>query len=1369
MERRDQYRPLTRYAVEMKDVQLVVSALLIVIAGAVSLLSGTSLPLLPAYAQGTGESCTNGIAIPDWTNNPDLVADCEVLLALRDDLSVAATLNWSAETPIRNWDGVNVWGSPPRVWNLSSRSKWQLHGTIPPALGGLSGLRSLSLFDSELTGEIPAELANITTLERLHLYNNRLTGRIPRELGNLRNLQELLIGSNQLSGEIPAELGKLGNLEELSLSGNQLTGQIPPELGALTKLRELWLSGNRLSGEPPASLGSLSNLQIMALGSNQFTGPVPVWLFRLTNLEHLWLDGNKLTGQIPVELGNHPSLKFLELGDNRLTGSIPAELGGLVSLERLRLWENQLIGEIPATFGFLSNLQDLALWDNQLIGEIPHELGRLRNLSALSLGKNRLSGEIPPELGNLSNLQVLWLADNQLTGEIPAELSGLASLKQLVLSGNRLTGVIPPELIELRNLTLVNLQGMALQGCLPPVRYDRGTGPVEYQRPMCFVIEGGMLTVDRGHLPATEGRRFTGVGNLNRGSASFDDNTIEYWHDGSEATWDYFTYTVSDGAAIATETLNITVHPVNDPPIAAADGAVVQRGGSILLYADQLLKNDFDAEGEVLRITEVGDPDNGTVTLVGSQITYRHDGSDTVMDSFTYTASDGALATVGLVYITIGAAGDSPLAAADGAVVQEGNSISFQADELLDNDFDPGGGVLRITAVGDPNNGFVTLIGAKIVYQHDGSDTTLDSFPYTVSDGVFTTEGLVYIAVAPVNDPPPPVAVVSDPPAPVTTVNDPPSAVGDSVVVREGGFISIPADQLLNNDFDAQGDALTITKVGDAANGSVTFDGATITYLHDGSDTTTDGFIYTLSDGIHLARALVHVAISPVNDPPIAVPDDIVVQEGDTISIIVAELLANDADAEGDTLSITSVGDAVNGEVFLDGATVIYEHDGSETIMSNFTYTISDGAATARALVRITVRPVNDPPTAAEDTVLVQEGSMLSVQAQELLANDQDGDGDLLNITMVGDAENGIVTLDGNTIVYLHDGSETTSGSFIYTVTDGKDSVTALVTVTVRPTNDPPIAADDTVGVQEGGMLSIHVHGLLANDTDADGDSLNITTVVDAENGIVTLDGNTIVYWHDGSETTSGSFIYTVTDGTDSATALVTVTVRPANDPPIAVEDALVVLEGYSVSAEASGLLANDTDVDGDLLNIISVKDAENGVVTFDGDTITFWHDGSETTSGNFTYTVTDSTDFATAAVTVAVQAVNDSPIAVEDSLVVKNGDAVSVQTSLLLANDSDGEGDTLSITAVSDAVNGNAFLNGAIITYEHDGSETTSGSFTYTVTDGIDSTKTVVTVTVRPADPPPLLLWVAAALAIGLMVVAVALAFVVKRNKQAS
>ena len=639
--------------------------------------------------------------------------------------------------------------------------------------------------------------------------------------------------------------------------------------------------------------------------------------------------------------------------------------------------------------------------------------------------------------------------------------------------------------------------------------------------------------------------------------------------------------------------------------------------------------------------------------------------------------------------------------------VAEGTTLTVDTSYLLTGDGP------RITSVGNASNGTVTLDGTTVTYRHDGSETLTGGFTYTVAGGAQTMT-------------------------------------------------------LLANDSDAEGDTLSITAVGDAANGLVTLDGSTIIYRHDGSETNTGGFTYTVTDGTQSTTALVTIAVNPVNDPPVGVNDALAVQEGDTVSIASQQLLANDSDVERDVLSITAVGDATNGLVTLDGSTIIYRHDGSETNTGSFSYTVTDGTDSTTALVTIAVNPVNDPPVGVNDALAVREGDTVSVQALELLDNDSDAEGAVLSITAVGDAANGLVTLDGNTIVYRHDGSETTTGSYTYTVTDGTDTATVLVTIAVSPVNDPPVGVNDALTVQEGDTVSVQAHELLSNDSDVERDVLSITAVGDAANGLVTLDGNTITYAHDDSETTTGSFTYTVTDGTDTATVLVTIAVSPVNDPPVGVADALAVQEGGTISIDAQELLDNDSDVERDVLSITAVGDAANGLVTLDGNTITYRHDGSETATSGFTYTVSDGTHSTTALVTIAVSPVNDQPVGMADALAVQEGDTVSVQAHELLANDSDVERDVLSITAVGDAANGLVTLDGNTISYAHDGSETTTGSYTYTVTDGTDTATVLVTITVAPVTDPPVLLLMVVALGVGLLTLAAVLAMWIRRTKEA-
>ena len=219
--------------------------------------------------------CANGIVVSEPQDHPGLVANCEVLLGLRDQLAGDRGLNWSADISITQWDGIAV---------------------------GDSGVKTLDLGDSELTGVIPSELSQLSQLEWLSLYNNELTGVIPPALGRLSQLEWLDLGGNVLVGSIPPALGRLSQLEWLDLSGNVLIGSIPLELSQLIALRGLYLYGNQLIGSIPLELSQLTDLRGLRLDNNGLTGVIPPALGRLTKLEELNLDGNALIGCAPETL-----------------------------------------------------------------------------------------------------------------------------------------------------------------------------------------------------------------------------------------------------------------------------------------------------------------------------------------------------------------------------------------------------------------------------------------------------------------------------------------------------------------------------------------------------------------------------------------------------------------------------------------------------------------------------------------------------------------------------------------------------------------------------------------------------------------------------------------------------------------------------------------------------------------------------------------------------------------------------------------------------------------------------------------------------------------------------------------------------------
>ena len=256
------------------------------------------------------QQCVDGAALAAHPDNPGLVADCALLLAAKDTLRGTATLNWSATTAITDWTGITVGTvDGARRVTLLNLERQGIDGTLPAALGGLTGLSELRLsWRNQLTGSIPPELGQLTRLAYLGLAGNHLTGPIPPELGAIGpQLTSLVVSGPQplpagigLTGSIPPQLGNLSGLQYLYLDGNRLTGSIPTRLRWLTDLRGLYLSKNQLSGAIPTQLGSLSMLTYLLLTDNQLTGAIPTQLEDLHSLRKVYLRNNGgFTGCVP--------------------------------------------------------------------------------------------------------------------------------------------------------------------------------------------------------------------------------------------------------------------------------------------------------------------------------------------------------------------------------------------------------------------------------------------------------------------------------------------------------------------------------------------------------------------------------------------------------------------------------------------------------------------------------------------------------------------------------------------------------------------------------------------------------------------------------------------------------------------------------------------------------------------------------------------------------------------------------------------------------------------------------------------------------------------------------------------------------------
>ena len=151
------------------------------------------------------------------------------------------------------------------------------------------------------------------------------------------------------------------------------------------------------------------------------------------------------------------------------------------------------------------------------------------------------------------------------------------------------------------------------------------------------------------------------------------------------------------------------------------------------------------------------------------------------------------------------------------------------------------------------------------------------------------------------------------------------------------------------------------------ANGTVTFAGGSVTYTPNANFNGSDSFTYTVSDGNGgTDTATVNVTVNPVNDAPVANNDSATTDEDTPVTV---NVVANDTDVEGDTLTVSAVTQGANGTVTFAGGCVTYTPNGNFNGSDSFTYTVSDGnGGTDTATVNVTVNPVNDAPVAADDS-----------------------------------------------------------------------------------------------------------------------------------------------------------------------------------------------------------------------------------------------------------------------------------------------------------------------------------------------------------------------------------------------------------------
>ena len=346
------------------------------------------------------------------------------------------------------------------------------------------------------------------------------------------------------------------------------------------------------------------------------------------------------------------------------------------------------------------------------------------------------------------------------------------------------------------------------------------------------------------------------------------------------------------------------------------------------------------------------------------------------------------------------------------------------------------------------------------------------------------------------------------------------------------------------------------------------------------------------------------------------------------------------------------------------------------------------------------------------------------------MANDTDRNNDALSVTGIVQPLNGSVLLNaGSAITYTPKAGFAGTDKFTYKADDGLAQSTAA-TVTVTVVNGTPTAADDSVFHDQG--RDGYCRGV-ANDTDPSNDALTVTGLVQPANGSAVIRNNGVItYTPKAGFASTDMFTYKASDGSaTSSAATVTVTVVAAgNAAPVAINDTANATNSVPVTIN---VLANDTDADGDALKVANFTQGGNGSVSLTNGTLTYTPKAGWTGTNTFTYQAADTSSALSnlATVTVVVRsAANKAPTAFNDSASTRKGTAVTIN---LLANDTDPNGDLLTVTGLTSPANGSVILNSnGSITYTPKKGFVGTDTFTYRASDAnLFSSPAIVTVTV--------------------------------------
>ena len=600
--------------------------------------------------------------------------------------------------------------------------------------------------------------------------------------------------------------------------------------------------------------------------------------------------------------------------------------------------------------------------------------------------------------------------------------------------------------------------------------------------------------------------------------------TVLYTPDADFNGPDSFTYTAGDSASA---TVRIAVNAVNDKPVAEADSKTTPENTPLVFPASDLVANDSkgaaNENAQTLTVTEVTNPQNGTVVLDSGEITFTPQADYSGAAGFDYTVCDSGQACstqTAAVNVTVSPVNSGPTASAIPESLDIDEDAAAQTVTLAGADTETGAANLRFKITEAPTHGVLEK-GATALGTDDG---------FTGSPTDVTYE-------------------------PDADYNGPDSFRFEVIDRGDPDNCGAPAPACAAPKSDAETVPITVNSVVDLA--KITTSAGTVSYTENDEPTSIDnGLGLTHPEGVRISRAEVRITTNHQGgEDALAFGDN---DPGDNITL--------DPASAGATLTLRGTDSAANYQAALRAVT--YENTSEApsglTRTVRFTATDANSVASSPATRDIAVVPVEDLPVAVDDSATVEEDA--SATSVSVLDNDTDVDGGAKTLSAASDPANGTVVLTGGSpgahtgltyqpdANYCNDPPATTPDTFTYTLNGGS---TGTVSMTVTCVNDAPVADNETFDGNNSAVGNTTFIGndpsdgapsasgpkktitgdVLTGDTDVDGPGpLEVAAGTFATNdgGSVTIESDgDFTYVNDPADScadTSDSFDYTVTD-----------------------------------------------------------------------------------------------------------------------------------------------------------------------------------------------------------------------------------------------